>query len=234
MLLFCQPAWPYFKSKTQSKRDLDAGKKLLTKNVWLWHGYYLIFWVLVCLVVGNWDECHVGYFDKLHWAAVLICSFSDLFFMLCLTEGARRSWTVSCFILLCVHSQGAVWCDTCVGWVFRLQSCLVARPRRPKRGGVKITLLYTCGWMNYWKHPAWRCVQWTSVWLGEVCTSICASVCHHFACVDMYMCVYFTLGSLYVCVVFVCEGAVAGRARPRPAVGLPGQREDVCIDIRVE
>lgn len=77
-------------------------------------------------------------FDKVSLSratALQLGCFLFLNALIPLTEGARRSWTV--IMLLCIHSQGAVWCDTCVGWVFRFQSCLVARARGPSGVGLE-------------------------------------------------------------------------------------------------
>lgn len=56
--------------------------------------------------------------------------------------------------------------DSCVshsGWVSQLSGC---QKQTSQRFEVRITLLYTWGWTNYWKHPAWRGVQLTSFQLG--------------------------------------------------------------------
>lgn len=167
---------------------------------------------------------------KLHWAAHLIHSFNVLFFM--------RSWTVSCFMLLSVHSQCAVWymCGLSV-YIPELFGC---QSQRSQRGGVRITLLYTCGWMNYWKHPAWRGIQLTSVQLVEVCMSIWASTCISlWMCMCLHVCLYvhmcvFCTGFIICFSVCVWGGSPWQERQLCPAVGHPMQWEGVCIDIRVE
>ena len=166
----------------------------------------------------------------------MFCFFMHWFLWLKESGGAERS-LVSCYCTSTVR----VLFDMLHVWAECLDSRLVWLPELEVLAGwvVRITLLYTCGWMNDWKHPAWHGIQLTSIQLAELCTSIWASICHHIGCacvcIYVYMCVFRTGYIICLCLqafsLFVCEGA---ECQLRPAVCLPMEREGVCIDIRVE